>query len=609
MSDDTLSRSPFQRPVEMTTTSSNAGVQTAPELLRNALQTATEAMRTLRDYRNSLRALGMNLPNNAVETLKTDYDRLDAMLGDFIGEQTELRQLRALAERTALFNSAPNLDSVLEQVMDTAVQLTGAERGFVLLKDPEQDTFEFRIARGIDRAELDEGSFTVSRTILDEIVATGQPVITNNARSDPRYDQHASVVGYQLRSILAVPLKVQASLIGVLYCDNRVLAGLFKPHDLALLESFADQAAVAIQNARLFETARDQLAAITTLRDLMDNIFISIGSGLIAVDATGRVTVFNRAAESITAVSQALVLGHMIGDALPAFTDAFRGPLEAAMFQGVSSSVEQAFTRPGEGEPRIWNARFSRLRDRFSADETDETAVTLGVVIVLDDLTEQRAREARLAEVRHYLPSALVDHISSDAVASLEGEEREISVVFSDVRGFTAFSETLEPEDLMRIINRYLTAASDAIDRYEGIVDKYIGDAVTALFNTQLNPQPDHALRAVYAALQMQANVETLHGRLPPEQRLFFGIGVHTGAAVLGNVGSRDRREFAALGDAVEMSKLLQENAERGEIILSEQVYQQVRAYIACEPVAPRKTKGRTDIATVYRVVGVIAQP
>jgi adenylate cyclase len=173
------------------------------------------------------------------------------------------------------------------------------------------------------------------------------------------------------------------------------------------------------------------------------------------------------------------------------------------------------------------------------------------------------------------------------------------------VRGFTSFSEKLEPEVLMLIINQYLSVASDAINLYEGVVDKYVGDAVTGLFNTQLNPQTDHALRAVRAALSMKYDVLALHDVLPPEQRLLFGIGIHTGHAVLGNVGSPERREFAAIGDALEFSKLLQENAGKGEIMLSDVTYQQVKDYFDCEALTPGKLKGRTDFTVMYRVNGV----
>ena len=175
--------------------------------------------------------------------------------------------------------------------------------------------------------------------------------------------------------------------------------------------------------------------------------------------------------------------------------------------------------------------------------------------------------------------------------------------MFADVRGFTAFSEYLQPEDLMRIVNRYLSAASDAITAHDGIVDQYLGDAIKALWNTQLNRQADHALRAVQAAQAILAVVRTLHTLVDPDHRLHFGIGIHTGQSVLGLVGGANRVEFAALGEAPDVSKLLQENAEPGEVIISATTYDLVKDHFDATPIAPRKTRpGFEDLQTLYRV-------
>ena len=127
---------------------------------------------------------------------------------------------------------------------------------------------------------------------------------------------------------------------------------------------------------------------------------------------------------------------------------------------------------------------------------------------------------------------------------------------------------------------------------------------MTGFFNTQLNPQADHALRAVRSALGMVYDVLALHEIMPEDSRLFYGIGIHTGMATLGNVGGEERQEFAAIGDAVELSKLLQENAGRGEIIISEATLQYVKDDFEFEALTPHKTKGRTDFTVMYRLTG-----
>ncbi|MDX2141239.1 MAG: adenylate/guanylate cyclase domain-containing protein [Chloroflexota bacterium] len=564
------------------------------EQLRELTTTAQQTLMMLRSQQDALRARGMSLPPVVFERMNGMDARVQALATESSSVQMELRQLRALAETTALINSTLDVDDVLNQVMDTAIALTGAERGFIMLRN-NADELEFRVARDIDRETVTSGQFSISSTIINQVVQTGNAVLTDNATADPRYGEMKSVMIGKMRSILAVPLRVGDMVTGVVYCDNRILAGVFADYELNLLRAFAAQAAVALENARLFEAARAQLAEIARIRDLMTNVFTSIASAVITLDNDAIITSFNAAAERITGRPADEMIGASLWNALPNPSESFQERLLAVYREQTSEQWETTIDVPGIGQ-REWKITLTPLRD---AD-----TLMQGVVIVLDDLTETRQREAQIKTVRRYLPLALAENIHSADLTAVGGQEGEISVVFADVRGFTTFSEVLEPEDLMQIINTYLGAASDAIDLYEGVIDKYLGDAVTALFNTPLNPQPDHAARAVRAAIRLVREVLALHERLPEDQRLYFGIGIHTGLAVLGNVGGSERREFTAMGDAVDVSKWLQENALKGEILCSAATVALVQEEFDFEPVAPRKPTADTRLDTMYRLLG-----
>lgn len=587
-------------PDETSRISQTAAPQSAQEQLRQITQEVHTLDDLLRIQRATLRRWAVGLPLGSLDAVEQMRARLDTLAGQLMTRQIELRQLRALAETTALINSSLDTDSVLNQVMDTVIQLTGAERGYIMLTNKVTRNLEYRVARGIDREQLGRNEFIVSDTITNQVFTTGQPVLTDNARSDPRYQGQESIVGYQLRSILCVPLIVRGETIGVVYCDNRALSALFKQHELNLLNAFANQAAVAIENARLFEAARAQLAEITEIRDLMDNIFSSIVSGLITLDSDNIISAFNAAAVSITGIHEGQALGSELYEVLPGLDGAFAEKLSRVRQDGTKETFE-AEVLLENNQRRFWNIVMSPLLDANGHSQ--------GIVLVLDDLTEQRERENQLTHVRRYLPLALVENIRSEDLAALGGQERTITVLFADVRGFTSFSEQLEPEQLMEIINKYLSVASDAINLFEGVVDKYIGDAVVGLFNTPLNAQNDHAVRAARSALSMIYDVLALHEVLPEDQRLFYGIGIHTGSAVLGNVGSQERREFAAIGDAVEMSKLLQENAQKGEVIVSAETYRYTSSEFEYEALEPRKTKDRPDFTVMYRLIGRKRRP
>ncbi len=565
------------------------------EQMRKLSRRVGEVIDLMRGQRDSLRKRGVNLPPGSLDGLRTLKARIDTLSKQLGNSSLELKQLRALAETTAVVNSSQTTDEVLNQVIDTVIKLTGAERGYIVLKNPETGELEFKIARGMDEEQLDsKDEFVVSKTIINRVADTGEAVLADNASEDERWEDQKSVVGFQLRSILAVPLKRKDRVIGGVYCDNRIRAGLFKQHELDLLTAFAHQAAVAIENAHLFEAVRAQLNEVKELRSKLESIFTSIASGVITVDADDMILVCNEAASHIMDTQDAI--GKNLKEVLPSSVDAAFYDILERVRSGSAEENLEIEPESEDADKRYWRLIASPLRGA--------KGVSQGVAVVMDDLTEEKEHEAKYKELKLYLPEALTKDIKSIDELGLGGQERDISAFSADVRGFTSFSERLEPEELMEVINEYLKIASDSINLFDGIVDSYLGDAVTGLFNTQLNPQDDHPSRAVHAGMQLMLDLRALHEILPEEQRLFFGIGIHTGMAVLGNVGSETRKEFAALGDAVEISKFMEGNAGPGQVVISQATYKQVKHAFECEltPVI-RPKKGFEDFTTLYRVI------
>ncbi|MBK6791209.1 MAG: GAF domain-containing protein [Anaerolineales bacterium] len=165
---------------------------------------------------------------------------------------TQRERMEALAGVGSVINSSLGLKKVLDEVMDSLIVLMKAERGFLMLKDEKGD-FRVQIARDANNQDLTEDVFSISKSIVRQVLERGETVLTTNARTDPRFEQQASVAAYQLLSILCAPLKVKDELIGVIYVDNRAQTGIFSSDELELISMFANQAAVAIDNARLFD--------------------------------------------------------------------------------------------------------------------------------------------------------------------------------------------------------------------------------------------------------------------------------------------------------------------------------------------------------------------
>ena len=171
----------------------------------------------------------------------------------FSGAQSAER-LALLARLSQHFSSSLDLDEVLNRVMDEVIAAVRAERGFVMLKEPD-GTLSFRVARGMDQRTIAAPGFQVSRGVTEQVARDGQPVLSSDAQQDNRFSMRQSIVTLGLRAILCAPLVVRGEITGVIYVDNRLHAGLFTPADLELLVSIASSAAIAIENARLYQSA------------------------------------------------------------------------------------------------------------------------------------------------------------------------------------------------------------------------------------------------------------------------------------------------------------------------------------------------------------------
>jgi class 3 adenylate cyclase len=234
----------------------------------------------------------------------------------------------------------------------------------------------------------------------------------------------------------------------------------------------------------------------------------------------------------------------------------------------------------------------------------DSTGEPIGAVMVVDDRTEAVRFEHERGMVKRYLPEALVDSFAATRELSLGGARATVSVLFADIRGFTGFSEARDPAEVVEAINTYFGFAAEAIQANAGIVDKYMGDAVMAHFNSPLLPREEHAWLAVKAAWDTRERMQRYNEA--NAQGLAFGIGVNTGTALAGNVGGKERMEYTLIGDAVNLAKRLQENASGGQILLGEATYLAVRDRVEVRPVGALQVKGRSAAANTYELLTLI---
>jgi PAS domain S-box-containing protein len=547
-----------------------------------------------KNIRQALEKSEHPLPTGSVEGLYNLAISLEKLGRQIEAFEKEHGNLLALANIGQVVNSSLNLDDVLRIVMDSIVRITRAERGFLMLRDNEGKMI-IRTARNWEQATIAPSDLTISHSVIQRVIETGEAVLTTNAQEDPRFGEQKSVIAFNLRSILCVPLKVKNELIGVIYTDNRMRSGIFSESERNLLMAFANQAGVALENARLFSSLRHTLAEVTELKNRMDNIFASIASGVITMDGNERITSCNRAAETVLGCSASEMIGRRLEEIWPALAARIQpGIRQVCTTDKAIVDWEISPHLPGRG-PAEWRVTISPLKD---ANQNMQ-----GVAIVLDDLTERKKLEAQRRLLERMVSPVVLAQIDPNSL-QIGGQRTEISILFADLRGFTSFSEKQTPEQLVEVLNRYLAVATEAVLEQEGTVDKFLGDAIMAWFNAPL-PQADHTLRAVKAALRLREAILTLHQQLPKKDRLFFGTGIHIGEAVLGWIGTEKRLEFTAISDSVNTARRIQEHAAENQILISKDAYLRVQAEVEVKKMPPIRVKGKSRPLEVYEVLGL----
>lgn len=392
-----------------------------------------------------------------------------------------------------------------------------------------------------------------------------------------------------------VPIQKKGQLIGIFALGAKKSGRPYTAQDMRLLNVLADQTALALENATLFDRVQRSLEEMTKMKNLMDSVFDSMDNGVITTDIGGNITFYNRAAESILVGSSKDCIGVPYTEALPSLANTIFPNLvrNVATRESRYSDYEIISELPGRGRINL-SMSLAPLKDAQNR--------TQGVTIVMDDLTETKRLQAVHDMFRRYVSPAVVDRLPSDpADLQLGGHRQEVTILFADIRGFTTYSEKLAPEELVESLNKYLSMAAASILMYEGTLDKFMGDAVMGIFNAPLE-QKDHVLRAVRAATAMQRAIGDYYLNVEEERRLSFGIGLHVGEVVVGNVGMSDRMDYTAIGDAVNVAKRIQENSPGGTILISEAVYQVVKDSVNAVFYEEMTLKGREEPMAVYQL-------
>jgi adenylate cyclase len=193
----------------------------------------------------------------------------------------------------------------------------------------------------------------------------------------------------------------------------------------------------------------------------------------------------------------------------------------------------------------------------------------------------------------------------------LDGARSQVTVLFCDLRGFTRMSERMSPEAVVMLLNEFYTLMIETVFKYDGTLDKFLGDAVMAVFGAPIAPHPDHTARALRTALEMQVRLTEWNDarRADGREVVAAGIGVTVGQVVAGTVGTEDRMEYTVIGDSVNLAARLESMAKGGQVLISEAAYAVMRDMVLATSLGRIKVKGKEEEVEVYEVHGLRDAP
>jgi adenylate cyclase len=478
------------------------------------------------------------------------------------------------------------LGTLLQRVMGEATRMLSAERSTLFLSDEKSGELFSRIAQGDSTGEIRLPNHV---GIAGAVFTSGKSINIPHAYADLRFNPgFDKQTGFFTRSILCVPVvNKDGNVIGVTQVLNK-RGGAFTVEDESRLKAFTAQVAIALENAKLFED-------IQQMKNYNDSMLESMSNGVVTIDDDGVIVTCNKAGLRIFKTRAADVVGKS--------TDEF--------FAGDNGWVLERLSKVrGEQEQDIFvDAELKFDGETISTNFTVLPLVggedeKLGLMLMVEDISSEKRMKSTMSR---YMDPGIADKLmESGADDIMGGASQKSTVLFSDIRGFTTLTEELGAQGTVAFLNEYFTIMVDCITREEGMLDKFIGDAIMAAFGLPIAHDDDED-RAVRTSISMIRNMwawnkdRESRGLAPVD----MGIGLNTDSVVSGNIGSPKRMDYTLIGDGVNLAARLESacKAYSARILISEHTYKLLRGTYRIRDVDMVVVKGKTQPVGIYEVL------
>jgi adenylate cyclase len=525
------------------------------------------------------------------------------------------RAASALMKATkALSQSSLDLEETLKMVMDEAKELMQADRSTLWLLDRDRHQLWTKLPIN---GSLQEIRIPMEAGFAGQVVQSEQPLLIpfdlyDHPNSDTAKETDKKT-GYRTCSMLCMPIfNANKELIAVTQLINKKKQGDHPPYNpdhypeapdcwrasfnrADFMKAFNIQAGVALQNAKLFATVKQQ-------EQMQRDILRSLSNGVISTDKDGKIIAANESARELLGLEAGDVIeGKSVVELIQMekgefprwFEMALRAQDDRYRQQYYPDQTLQAF----KGEQHSINLSINTI-----ADANDEQQVS-GALVVMDDISDEKRLKSTMYR---YMTQELAEQLLNSGDAKLGGDRKEVSVLFSDIRSYTTLTESMEAEEVVAMLNEYFETMVDAVFAYKGTLDKYIGDAIMAVFGSPLELE-EHAWMAVQTAIEMRHRLASFNQQRPPHRRIKIGVGINSDSVISGNIGSSKRMEFTAIGDGVNLGSRLEGASKHygTDIIISQSTYSICRDRIWARELDCIRVKGKLKPVSIYELVGL----